>query len=396
MSSKNKFRMIGIMSGTSLDGVDLCYAEFWKDRQKQWRYYMPYTSSHDWNEEWKQRLNTAEHLSAFEYIKLDRDLGKKLGQLAKCFIDEHQLKVDYVCSHGHTIFHQTEIGITSQIGGGPEIAAASQHNVINDFRVADVALGGQGAPLVPIGDRLLFNEYHYRLNLGGIGNISYEVDNETIAFDTCPANMPLNVYMRSIGKEYDDKGGMARRGNVQKNIFDALNKLDFYSSFGAKSLGKEWVEEHYLPILNQIDRLEDRLATSIEHTAYQVNQVIQNANNLSKIHFGKPKLLITGGGAYNDYLIDRIRSYCTTVEVVLPSEKIITHKEALLFAFLGCLRLNRENNCLKSVTAASQDNCGGVIHHIFVNQEQDLNKEKDQLIDTQEMPSFNKIIGCGG
>ncbi|OHX64839.1 anhydro-N-acetylmuramic acid kinase [Flammeovirga pacifica] len=384
------------MSGTSLDGVDLCYAEFWKDSKRQWQYYMPYVESYPYSEEWRNRLNTAEHLSAFEYIQLDRDLGKKLGELAKCFIEKHQLKVDYVCSHGHTIFHQTKLGITSQIGAGPEIAVACGHNVINDFRVGDVALGGQGAPLVPIGDQLLFSQFHYRLNLGGIGNISYEVDNETIAFDTSPANMPLNIYMRTLGKEYDDQGAFARRGLVRKEIFDALNHLPFYQTFEKKSLGKEWVETHYLPLLNKIDKIEDRLATSIEHTAYQIKRIIDQAEVHSKIRFGKPKLLITGGGAFNDYMIERIRTYCSNIEVVLPNEKIINHKEALLFAFLGNLRLHKEINCLKSVTGAKSNSVGGIIHYLFPNSKEidqnqnDINEEEDTP------PDFNKIIGCGG
>ncbi|MBB3700257.1 anhydro-N-acetylmuramic acid kinase [Flammeovirga yaeyamensis] len=395
MSKKNKFRLIGIMSGTSLDGVDLCYAEFWKDSKRQWQYYMPYVESYPYSEDWRIRLNTAEHLSAFEYIKLDRELGKKLGELAKCFIDKHNLKVDYVSSHGHTIFHQTDLGVTSQIGSGPEIAVASGHNVINDFRIGDVALGGQGAPLVPIGDRLLFSEYHYRLNLGGIGNISYEVDNETIAFDTSPANMPLNIYMRTLGKEYDDQGAMARRGFVRKEIFDALNNLPFYQTFEKKSLGKEWVEAQYLPLLDKIEKIEDRLATSIEHTAYQIKRIIDQAEQHSKIRFSKSKLLITGGGAFNDYMIERIRTYCSNVEVVLPNEKIINHKEALLFAFLGNLRIHKEVNCLKSVTGAKIDNIGGVVHYIYPDAKEESTSE-DQFDENEERPNFNKIIGCGG
>ncbi|AZQ62726.1 anhydro-N-acetylmuramic acid kinase [Flammeovirga pectinis] len=393
MSRPNKFRLIGIMSGTSLDGIDLCYAEFWKDSNRQWKYYMPYTESVDYTDEWRSKLDQAENLSALEYIQLDRALGKKLGQHAKSFIDKHNLKVDYVCSHGHTIFHQTEIGITSQIGGGAEIAAESKHNVINDFRIADVALGGQGAPLVPIGDRLLFHDYHYRLNLGGIANISYDVNSETIAFDVAPANMPLNYYMRTLGKEFDEDGKLSSTGKVNQEVYNKLNDLPFYETFQTKSLGKEWVFEHYMPLLNQIEKIEDRLATSIEHTAYQTARIIENATEKSKFHFGKSRLLITGGGAFNSFLVDRIKAHCTSTEVVIPSEKIINYKEALLFAFLGCLRLKKENNSLKSVTGASIDNCGGVIHHIFTKSPEIINSTEDIA---DEIPSFNKIIGCGG
>ncbi|MBD0400995.1 anhydro-N-acetylmuramic acid kinase [Flammeovirga sp. EKP202] len=393
MSSKNKFRLIGVMSGTSLDGIDLCYAEFWKDSQKQWRYSMPHIDSVDYDDDWKTKLDTAEHLSALEYIKLDRALGRKMGMHIRSFIDRNNLKVDFVCSHGHTIFHQPEIGITSQIGHGPAIARYSGCNVINDFRVSDLAFQGQGAPLVPIGDRLLFHEYHYRLNLGGIGNISFEVNNETIAFDTSPANMPLNYFMREIGKEFDEDGQMSRQGNINQQVLDELNQLSFYEDFEVKSLGKEWFVDTFLPIITKVERLEDRLATSVEHTAIQVGKVIEFASQKSKLHFGKEKLLITGGGAFNSHLIERIKAHCPDIEIVIPKKEIITHKEALLFAFLGCLRLKKEVNCLKSVTGATIDNCGGVIHYPFVKEEEE---STPSLTDSDEMPSFNKIIGCGG
>lgn len=392
MSEKSKFRLIGVMSGTSLDGIDLCYAEFWKDSQKNWRYSMPFTDSIAYDDEWREKLNTAEHLSAFEYIKLDRSLGRKFGRYIRAFIDKNNLKVDFVCSHGHTIFHQPEIGITSQIGHGPEIARYSGCNVINDFRIADLAFQGQGAPLVPVGDRLLFHEYHYRLNLGGIANISFETNNETIAFDVSPANMPLNHFVREINLEFDNGGELAQKGHIDQNILDQLNNLPFYSSFEVKSLGKEWFIDTYLPLISKIEKLEDKLATSVEHTALQVANVINFASQKSKLHFGKEKLLITGGGAYNTFLIDRIKHHCKNIDAVIPEKEIITHKEALLFAFLGCLRLKKEVNCLKSVTGATIDNCGGVIHYPFIKQEIDT---KPSITDSEDMPSFNKIIGCG-
>lgn len=392
MNNKNKFRLIGVMSGTSLDGIDLCYAEFWKDKQNHWRYTMSHIDSIDYDNHWRDSLNNAEHLSALEYIKLDRALGRKFGKHIRLFIDKNNLKVDYICSHGHTVFHQPEISITSQIGHGPEIARYSGCNVINDFRVSDLAFQGQGAPLVPIGDRLLFHEYNYRLNLGGIANISFEVNNETIAFDVAPANMPLNYFIREIGKEFDENGELAKTGIVNEKILKELNELPFYSNFEVKSLGKEWFIDKYLPIISKIEKMEDRLATSVEHTAIQIKNVIDVASKNSKLHFRKEKLLITGGGAFNSFLIDRIIFHNKNVEVILPEEDIITHKEALLFAFLGCLRLQKEINCLKSVTGASIDNCGGVIHHPFIKKKEVVNPS---IIENDEIPSFNKILGCG-
>lgn len=344
------YNVIGIMSGTSLDGIDLVYVELIKSAQ--WNFQIlaqqcvPYTAI------WKKRLQEGVNLNQEELEVLDKEYTALLAQVCVDFISKNKLHdILAVCSHGHTILHQPAQGITLQIGNQPEIAALIGERVVCDFRAQDVKLGGQGAPLVPIGDRLLFSNYDYCLNLGGFANLSREVDNCRVAYDICAVNVVLNHYASLLGSNYDAGGAFAKAGSPQPQQLQELNELPYYSLQAPKSLGIEWVVQNVFPILKSIVKPVDALATYTEHAAMQI------AANLDK----NSKVFITGGGAYNKFLIERLQHY-QKIEVSIPASDLVEYKEALIFALLGVLRLRNENNCLASVTGAVTDHCSGEIY----------------------------------
>jgi anhydro-N-acetylmuramic acid kinase len=359
MTNKN-WHVIGLMSGTSLDGVDLAYIKF--TLNQDYTFEILKKESIIYSELWKNRLQEAFGYSGEKLTKLNAAYGKFLGELVLEFIAKNDIqKLDFVASHGHTIFHRPEQGFTLQIGSGAHLSATIKNKVICDFRTQDVALGGQGAPLVPIGDLLLFKEYDFCLNLGGFANISYQDKEERMAYDICPINIVLNHYTRKMGLEYDDKGMMASKGKIHEPLLSALNQLPFYSQEQPKSLGYEFVVETVLPIIEHHSLTsDDILRTFVEHAAIQISAVI------NKVAGGKDKnktsVLITGGGAFNEFMIQRI-STLTASRIVIPSVEIIEFKEALIFAFLGVLRDQKEVNCLKSVTGASRNHSSGVIYN---------------------------------
>ncbi|MCD8091803.1 MAG: anhydro-N-acetylmuramic acid kinase [Bacteroides sp.] len=275
-------------------------------------------------------------------------------------MQEFGVRPDIIASHGHTIFHEPQKKIMYQIGDGAAIAAETRIPTVSDFRRLDIMLGGQGAPLVPIGDRLLFSDYDFCLNIGGFSNISFEQAEQRIAFDISPVNYVINHYCRQIGLEFDRDGEIARRGQICRELLDELNAMEFYHQSGPKSLGREWVETSVYPMLERYGlSLEDMLRTFYEHAAWQVSRVIA-AHPLSG---GNGKLLITGGGAFNEFLIERIGALCLC-EIVIPDRQIIEYKEALIFAFLGALYMADEPSCLASVTGAPIDNIGGMLFKI--------------------------------
>lgn len=356
-----KWHVIGMMSGTSLDGVDLAYVKI--TRNKGYHFEILKTKSVNYSEMWKRRLQNAFEYKGEKLTKMHADYGIFLGDLAKDFIVKNKIEnLDFIASHGHTIFHDPEQHYTLQIGSGAHIASQAGKKVICDFRVQDVALGGQGAPLVPIGDHLLFSEYDFCLNIGGFANVSFDNGIDRIAFDICPTNIVLNHFTREQGFEYDDKGKMAAKGLVNDDLLYKLNSLEFYEQEQPKSLGYEFIVDTVLPIFKEFDlTFEDKLRTFVEHSAIQISS---NINEISA-NFDKESLqvLITGGGAFNDFMIERIREH-TNARIVIPSKKIIEFKEALLFAFLGVLKDQEEVNCLKSVTGAIKDHSSGVIYNV--------------------------------
>ena len=344
------YKVIGIMSGTSLDGVDLAYCIFDK-KQGKWEFDIIKSISIEYDPRWKQRLIEAPKLSAEDLVKLDFEYGEYLGKLVSAFIIRQRLKPTLIASHGHTIFHNPAQGYTLQIGKGSAIAAQTNCPVINDFRSQDIALGGQGAPLVPIGDQLLFSQYDACLNLGGVANISTIKDNNRVAWDISFCNMPMNYLMQEFGKDYDFEGEFAAKGSVDNELLKELNTIEYYKLSNPKSLGREQFEDYILPMLNSHNlSTYDKLSTWVEHIAIQI---ASNFNDSKRV-------LITGGGALNKYLIERI-SANTKAELIIPQEQLIEQKEALIFAFLGVLKMEGEINTLSSVTGAAKDHCAGVI-----------------------------------
>lgn len=348
------FKTIGLMSGTSLDGVDIIYCIF-KSINNKWLFEIKEATTYEYSDEWRQRLKTLDKKDAITFIKTHIDYGHFLGNLVQNFIKKNNLTPDLISSHGHTIFHQPEKRITTQIGDGSAIAAITGLTVICDFRSMDVALGGQGAPLVAIGDKHLFPDFHYCLNLGGFANISYEENCKTIAFDICPVNIILNLLAGKLGLKFDNNGKIARTGKINKKLSDDLNNIDFYKNKSPKSLSKEWVINNILPIINNYNiPVKDKLRTFCEHIAIQISNAATCTSHR--------KILVTGGGANNSFLIERLKAN-TNHKIIIPDTKIINFKEALVFAFLGILRITKKINCLRTVTGAIRDNIGGAVYY---------------------------------
>jgi len=343
---------IGCMSGTSLDGLDLVACQFTFDQS--WKFEIVKAVTIPYAHKWMNKLSNAAELNALDFALLHNEFGKFIGKQVADFCSDLTDLPDLVSSHGHTIFHQPHKKLTVQIGNGAQITAASGLPTACDFRSLDVALGGQGAPLVPIGDELLFGEYEFCLNLGGIANFSFRENNERKAFDICPANMAFNHFTKELGYEYDLDGNLGRTGVVQEELLSLLNSLDFYQLTGPKSLGREWFEKEFLPLISSFQlEHKDIRRTLYEHISDQIT--------FSVDQYAKGKILITGGGAHNVFLIE-LFSEKTKHKTVVPSAQIIDFKEAIIFAFLGVLRLRNEVNCLKSVTGANRNHSGGVIY----------------------------------
>ncbi|OAD45687.1 anhydro-N-acetylmuramic acid kinase [Polaribacter atrinae] len=350
--NKSDVFIIGLMSGTSLDGIDLVYVRF--DKESYQDFSILHSKTVSYSEEWKTTLQDAIHSSSDDLRVLDINYGKLLGEEICAFIDEFQIEnIDFIASHGHTVLHQPENGITLQVGDGQTIADATCQKVICDFRTQDVNLGGQGAPLVPIGDELLFSDYDYCLNLGGFSNISFHEDGKRIAYDICPVNIVLNRYAKELGFEYDDKGMIAAKGTYLMQLESDLRALEYYEQKPPKSLGLEWVQKEIFPRLESSKRKpEDLLRTFTDHVAWAIAKVLpKNA-----------RVLVTGGGAFNEYLINKVQQE-KEVALIVPGHQLINFKEALIFAFLGLLKSEGKINCLSSVTGVSKDHSSGEVFY---------------------------------
>ena len=341
---------IGLMSGTSLDGLDICYAKF--QNITNWEFEILKTETIPYSPEWKNRLQNAILLSAEDLLALDKEYGFYLGEKTQEFISKNNITdLDFIASHGHTVFHQPQRKFTLQIGDGRAIKLITKKPVIYDFRSQDVLMGGNGAPLVPIGDELLFSQYDACLNLGGFSNISLQKNHQRIAFDISPVNVVLNYFAEKLGKNYDENGDFARNGAINFKILEQLNALTFYQKSAPKSLGVEFVNSEIFPLLKD-ETPENTIATFTEHIAEQIAKVF-NDNQLKTV-------LVTGGGTFNTYLLEKIRGKSQT-ELIVPDENIINFKEALIFAFMGVLRLRNEVNVLCSATGSSENHCSGIL-----------------------------------
>jgi anhydro-N-acetylmuramic acid kinase len=345
--------VIGLMSGTSLDGLDIVYVKFNLNNISSYEILAAETIPY--SVETIRKLKDAFNYSGEQLAELDARYGIFLGKQILSFIQKNNIeKVDLIASHGQTVFHHPENAYTTQIGSGAHINAVTRIKTICDFRTQDVALGGQGAPLVPIGDELLFSQYEYCLNIGGFANVSFSENHTRKAFDICPANIVLNHYVNRLGYNYDDKGMIARKGNLHQQLLEELNRLPYYSGNRPKSLGWENVISDILPLIDrfQLD-IPDILHTYIEHIAIQTGKKIMTGNTL-----------VTGGGAYNTYLIERITHH-TESKIIIPDNKTIDYKEALIFALLGLLRNENKINVLASVTGALFDHSSGIIYDAY-------------------------------
>ncbi len=352
---KDFYNVIGVMSGTSLDGVDLAHVQF-EIKKGQWSFKILNTETVPYNPDWIKQLQAAVDFSEAELAILNSNYTDLLSGIITDFVEKNQIRnIDAVCSHGHTILHQPQNGFTLQIGNMPQIAALTKQTIVCNFRVQDVQLGGQGAPLVPIGDRILFQEYDYCLNLGGFSNVSFEDKGKRIAFDISPVNTVLNYYANKLGLTYDDKGKISETGKLNSSLINELNTLDFYQQNHPKSLGFEFVKEIIFPIIEKYELpIQDKLRTFIEHIAMQTSLALPNK---------KGSILITGGGAYNEFLIKRIQFHLPKMKIIIPDCKILEFKEALIFALLGVLKLRGEINVLSTVTGAKNDHCSGYVYH---------------------------------
>lgn len=348
-----KLNGIGVMSGTSLDGIDLAWCIF-QEHDNQWDYNVLRTTTIPYTNEFKQKLACATEMSAYDYARLNVEWSELAANHIINWIGTQQ-QPDFIASHGHTVFHQPHLSLTTQIGSGAVLACRTGITTVCDFRTNDVALGGQGAPLVPIGDELLFGTYDACLNLGGFSNISFKETDHRSAFDISPCNMALNFWAEKMGMAYDKDGLTARKGKRIPALLEALNKLPFYTQKAPKSLGKEWFDTQILPIFTQWSKqcdIADALHTVTEHIAVQIGRNIPPKAQ---------QILVTGGGALNTYLIEQIQQHCRA-KIVLPDRQTIEFKEAIIFAFLGMLRLLKRENCLKSVTGARKNCCGGAVY----------------------------------
>lgn len=351
MKNSQIFHAIGLMSGTSLDGLDICYAKFVR-KNSDWDFEILKHKTLPYSADWENALRNSINLSAEELLKLNSDYGFLLGEKVSEFISENQIKnIDLIASHGHTVFHQPENKFTLQIGDARAIKIKTGKTVIYDFRSADVLLGGNGAPLVPVGDELLFSEFDACLNLGGFSNISLKQNGKRIAFDICPVNIILNNFAKKFGKKFDENGDLARTGKIDKQLLDELNQLEFYHQNFPKSLGIEWVNDNIFPLINN-QKTEDLLATFTEHSAVQIAKIFEDLDIKN--------VLITGGGTYNSFLIEKLKTK-TKTKIHIPAKEIIEYKEALIFAFMGVLRFMNLNNVLSSATGSLRDHSSGLI-----------------------------------
>jgi len=376
------YRALGIMSGSSLDGLDMAFAEFQESAGK-WSWTIRAAACYPYPEEWADQLKHAINLNALQYQLLHVAYGHYIGEQVNRFINDNHLQyqVQLIASHGHTTFHVPAQKMTAQLGDGAAIAAATGINTVSDLRAMDMALGGQGAPIVPIGEKLLLSEYGLLLNLGGIANISFNNTGRYIAFDVCPANRVLNMLAAHADMEYDKGGAFAATGELQPQLLERLNALPYYQAPYPKSLANDFGTDQVYPLIRETvsqlhkagfwlgatggseDWVAGALRTYVEHIVEQIRYAISKAASELNMDVRKQRLLVTGGGAHNSFLIERLRDVLTEleVEVVVPEKELIDYKEALVMALIGILRWRENNNVLASVTGARRDSIGGAV-----------------------------------
>ena len=349
-----KENCIGIMSGSSLDGLDMVLAELRVKKRDRWDFDLLGTKKVPFPHGIHNMLRDPLSLNGQDLARLDKEFGRFIGDAVASHFDLKKSEPTLIASHGHTLYHRPKRGLTHQIGYGGAIAAKTGIPVISDLRGMDMEYGGQGAPLVPIGDQLLFGDHDQCLNIGGFANLSYDADGERQAFDICPANTALDHVARQLGEAYDKNGEMARKGELDQEMFEALEALPFYQSGNYRSLGREWLEERFIPLIDERLPEKDRLRTLVEHIAQRIGEKLERSP-------GK-ETLVTGGGAYNWFLLERIQAYAPDQKLTLPEDDIIQFKEALIFGLLGLLRWKGMPNSLRSATGSDRNAINGAVH----------------------------------
>lgn len=349
------------MSGSSLDGLDIVYTELLEEKGK-WTFDIIASHTYEYTDEWKEQLKGATGLSALDYQLLHTAYGHYLGEQVNHFIDTNKLQyqVALIASHGHTVFHFPNRKMTAQLGDGASIAAETGLPVVSDLRSLDVARGGQGAPIVPIGEKLLFPEANMFLNLGGIANISFAYPDNYVAYDVCPANKVLDRLAAKLGKAYDAGGAMARAGNVHEALLIRLNELPYYGMAYPKSLDNRFGSDEVYPLVRSFGLTHnDSLRTYVEHIVYQVRTAVEGALHGRQ----NSRLYVTGGGAFNTFLVERLQEALSSfhIDLQIPGAEIVAFKEALIMAFMGVLRWRQEYNVMSSVTGATKDSIGGAV-----------------------------------
>jgi anhydro-N-acetylmuramic acid kinase len=355
------YKVIGLMSGSSLDGLDIVYTHL-EETRGQWKFDIQEAETLPYTQEWVHDLSRAAEKSVADFLRLHTAYGRYIGEKVNEFIEKHGIhhNVHFIASHGHTVFHEPSSHTTGQIGDGAAIAAITGLPVISDLRALDIALGGQGAPIVPIGDKLLFCNFDYWLNIGGIANLTVQDGDKYIAFDICPANQIMNALAQREGKEFDYEGEIAKEGVVLQNVLHALNSQDYYKQDAPKSLSNEAAKQLAFPILFESEHsTQDMLRTMVQHIAEQIAEAVKKYPHKSE----KATMLATGGGALNNFLAEQLREVLAPlgVHVVVPYEQVANFKEALVMALIGTLRWREETNTMASTTGASRDSIGGAL-----------------------------------
>lgn len=365
--STETYYVLGLMSGSSLDGLDIAYCQLILDASK------PDEPVVSWNlieaetipfsEQWQARLIHLPTQNALTFAKTNVYFAYYMGDLVNAFIKKHQLTVDFIASHGHTVFHDPDGRYTVQIGDGGALAAVTKQQVICNFRTHDIALNGEGTPLAPIADKLLFAGYDFYLNIGGIANISCDLAGKFIAFDIGAANQVLNILAKQVGLPFDYDGQLAAKGKILPDLLARVNAIDFFAKDYPKSLDNQWILKNIIPIYMEAEAsTEDKLRTACEQLALQLGQAVEQVIAKEGLDKKKYTILLSGGGTLNAFLVKCFQAHCPQLEFVIPGKETILFKEAILMALMGALRIAGIPNCLNSVTGADRDTVGGGIY----------------------------------
>ncbi len=361
LNIKNKYYVIGLMSGSSLDGLDMVYCAI--ENTGKYNFDLIVAETFEYDVRTKNYLkNIAADINK-DYEKEHYFFAEITAEFINKFIEKNKINiVDFIASHGHTIFHYPENKKTLQIGDGKRIMELTGISTIYNFRQADIDAGGQGTPLVPVCDQMFFSNYDACLNIGGIANISYNIDGERLGFDICAANQLLNYCAAELNMQYDEDGKLASAGDVNDDLLEQLNDFDYFRKTPPKSLDNNHLQKYFFPLLDKFEiRVEDKLNTVVEHIAVQIAKMIMIHRKVDMIPKEDYNLLVTGGGAFNKYLIENIEIF-SGIKIKLPDVEIIQFKEALAMALMGVLRWENNPNFLPSVTGANHAVCAGEIY----------------------------------